>query len=314
MNPIEIRQVRKSYGSTEVLHGIDLSVSPGSLTGFLGPNGAGKSTTIRILMGLIRSTSGIATVFDKPVWRMGHRIRAEVGYLPGEVRFHTNWTGRTALNFFAGARRRNCRQEIDRLARQFDLDLSRTIRKYSSGMKQKLGLIQAMMHRPQLLVLDEPTNGLDPLVRKTLFQELREIVDQKRTVLFSSHTLSEVEELCDAVVILRDGHVIEQESIRELRRRALRRVEIRFVAGTAPSDSELPEGLVVLRRDSDSIVGTWGGSVPDLLGWLSRCPVDDVIVERPGLEDLFMTYYTDSRIGSQDWNQNGPNAQKGDGL
>ncbi len=303
MNPIEIRQVRKSYGPTEVLHGIDIGVSPGRLTGFLGPNGAGKTTTIRILMGLIRASAGVASILGKPAREFGHELRSEVGYLPGEVRFYTSMTGRATLNFFANARRRNCRGEIDRLADRFDLDLSRTVRKYSSGMKQKLGLIQAMMHRPKLLVLDEPTNGLDPLVRKALFQELQQVIAEQRTVLFSSHTLSEVEELCDDVVILRDGHVIEQESIGVLKQRALRRVEVQFSFGHAPNPSQLPAEMLLQKQDGNRFTGTWGGTVSDLLKWLSTYSVDDVIIERPGLEDLFMAYYSGHSMTGKDGNQ-----------
>ncbi len=212
-NPIEISALRKSYGEVEVLHGIDFAVQPGRLVGFLGPNGAGKTTTIRILLGLIRASSGIANLFGVGSRQYGKRVRRDVGYLPGEIHFYTNLTGRATVEFLARARRVDCRNEIRRLAEAFDLELGKPVRKYSSGMKQKLGLIQALMHKPQLLVLDEPTNGLDPLVRKSLFVELRQVVSENRTVLFSSHTLSEVEELCDDVVMLRDGNIVERQSI-----------------------------------------------------------------------------------------------------
>jgi ABC-2 type transport system ATP-binding protein len=165
-------------------------------------------------------------------------------------------------------------------------------------MRQKLGLIQAMMHRPKLLVLDEPTNGLDPLVRQTLFHELKSVVAENRTVLFSSHTLSEVEELCDDVIVLRAGNVIEQEKISVLRTRALRRVEIRF-SHDHLTQTELPKEFTLLERSESSIAGTWGGPVPDLVRWLATLDIDDVIVERPGLEDLFMTYYSEPKTSNQ---------------
>lgn len=294
MRPVETRQLRKSYGLREVLHGIGLQVAAGRLTGFLGPNGAGKSTAIRILMGLLRATSGEALLFGQPASSLGHRLRAEVGYLPGEVRFYPGLSGRRTLEFLAAARRRDCGLEVRRLATAFDLDLARPVRKCSTGMKQKLGLIQALMHRPALLLLDEPTNGLDPLVRQVLFAELRQVVAEGRSVLFSSHTLSEVEELCDDVVILRDGAVIEQERIEVLRARALRRVAIRFPSG-AEAPRAWPAGFAKLSAQPNELTGTWQGSVAGLLAWLANLAVEDVAIERPNLEDLFLTYYAAPR-------------------
>jgi ABC-2 type transport system ATP-binding protein len=291
MHPVETSQLRKSYGPREVLHGIALRVARGRLTGFLGPNGAGKSTTIRILMGLLRASSGEALLFGQPARSLGHQLRAETGYLAGEVRFYPGLSGRRTLEFLASARRRDCRREMLRLAEALDLDLARAVRKYSTGMKQKLGLIQALMHKPALLLLDEPTNGLDPLVRQVLFAELRQVVAEGRTVLFSSHTLPEVEELCDDVIILRDGLVIEQERIEVLRARALRRVGIRFSSGVQPLD-RWPEGFIELARQSNEVTGTWRGPVTGLLAWLGGLSVDDIIIDRPGLEDLFLTYYS----------------------
>ncbi len=297
MYPVETTELRKSYGPREVLHGIGLRVARGRLTGFLGPNGAGKSTTIRILLGLLGASSGKALLFGQPALSLGHRLRAEVGYLAGEVRFYPGLTGRRTLEFLAAARRRECRREMLRLAEALDLDLARPVRKCSTGMKQKLGLIQALMHGPALLVLDEPTSGLDPLVRQVLFAELRRVVAEGRTVLFSSHTLNEVEELCDDVIILRDGLVIEQERIEVLRERALRRVEIRFSPGVQPLD-QWPEGFIEQARQSNEVTGTWRGPIAGLLAWLGGLAVDDVIIDRPGLEDLFLTYYAAPIPGS----------------
>lgn len=290
MIPVETRGLRKSFGTTEVLHGIGLSVPEGRLTGFLGPNGAGKSTTIRILMGLLRETAGEALLFGLPARAMGPRSRARVGYLAGEVRFYPGLTGRGTLAFLSAARRMDCHGEIRRLAEMLDLNLDRRVRHYSTGMKQKLGLIQAMMHRPDLLILDEPTNGLDPLVRKVLFGELRRFVADGKTVLFSSHTLGEVDELCDEVIIVRNGQVIEQERIETLRDRALRRVEIRFQPGRPPT-ARLPDGFGLQSQSADRICGTWRGPVRELLQWLSAAPVEDVAIGQPSLEDLFLNYY-----------------------
>lgn len=282
----------KSYGRRPVLHDVNLDVPVGSCFGFLGPNGAGKTTTIRILLGLLRATSGGAEVFSRDAWSDGPEIRAEIGYLPGDVRFQGGLTGRATLEFLNSARGGRADSEIVRLTRRFDLDLDKRVRSYSRGMKQKLGLIQAMMHRPRLLILDEPTVALDPLVREVLYDELRDVTGGGRTVLFSSHTLSEVEELCDRVAILRDGRLIEQETIETLRRRAVRRVEVTFTPQSACPNP--PDHLDILRRDEASLSGAWRGPVDSLLAWLAQAPVSDVSIAPPDLENLFLAYYDET--------------------
>lgn len=290
MNAIEIHGLCKSYAGHEVLHDVDFSVKPGRLVGFLGSNGAGKTTTIRILLGLIGASSGSTRVFGQPSASAGKTLRREIGYLPGEVHFYSNMTGRATVNFLAAARKVDCRNEINRLASVLDLDLRKTVRKYSSGMKQKLGLIQALMHKPKLLILDEPTNALDPLIRQSVFAELRQIVAENRTVLFSSHTLGEVEELCDDVVMLRGGRIVENQSIQKMRELAIRRVDAVF-ASADKIPKAFPESLKLLEQDGNRISFAWSGNVVDLLGWLKSMPLEDVAIGKPSLEDLFLTYY-----------------------
>jgi ABC-2 type transport system ATP-binding protein len=289
MLAIETGNLRKSYGRREVLHGINLRVPEGELFGFLGPNGAGKSTAIRVLMGLLKASSGTTRVLGVDAWRDGPAARREIGYLPGDIRFYDNLTGRRTLEFLNAARGGNCGDEIGRLSRVFDLELDKRVRSYSRGMKQKLGLIQALMHRPKLLILDEPTTALDPLVRQTLYAELRAAAAERRTVLFSSHTLSEVEALCDEVAIVRDGHLIEHEKISVLRTRAVRRIEI-AVRGESPLSTP-PAGLRVMHLAGGKLSATWAGPVEPLLRWLAANAVNDVTIAPPDLEDLFMAYY-----------------------
>lgn len=285
---IETDHLNKFYGSHHVIRDVSLRVPRGRLVGFLGPNGAGKTTVIRILTGLLRATSGQARIQGHCVWRFGKLVREEVGYLPGEVRFYERLTGRQTLRFLSAARRRHCEAEVQRLSRRLDLDLDKLVRKYSTGMRQKLGLIQAMMHRPRLLILDEPTSALDPLVRNIVFEELREVVADGRTVLFSSHSLAEVESLCDEVIILRDGQVVEHESITSLRKRAIRRVEISF---SKDPPEHFPEGLKPQHGHGRVWRCTWNGPTRDLLKWLAGQPVEDVVIESPDLNDLFLAYY-----------------------
>ena len=188
----------------------------------------------------------------------------------------------------------DCRSEIRRLSHVFDLELNRAVRKYSTGMRQKLGLIQALMHRPDVLILDEPTSALDPLVRTEVFAELRSTVDRGQTVLFSSHSLDEVEQLCDEVVILRSGEIVEQQKIEVLKQRALRRVQINFGENQlVPQDR--PTELENASIEGNLLNGTWHGEISVLLDWLQPMKIEDVIVERPDLNDLFMTYYSDRK-------------------
>ncbi len=288
MNAIETNGLGKSFGHTAVLRDLSLRVPPGCLFGFLGPNGAGKSTTIRILLGLLRASAGSAAIFGHDVWQQGVAARSGVGYLPGDLRFYDTLTGAATLDFLAAARRHPCPARA-RLVERFGLPLDRRVRAYSSGMKQKLGLVAAMMHEPRLLILDEPTNALDPLVRGVLYEELRAVAAAGRTVLFSSHTLSEVEELCDEVAILRDGELVARDRVAALRVRAPRHVEILFGPDGYPE--LLPEGMHQLDRRGQRLVAAWTGSMPDLLGWIGRHAVEDVTIGPPDLSDLFMTYY-----------------------
>jgi ABC-2 type transport system ATP-binding protein len=290
LNVIEIAGLRKSYGQTEVLHGIDLTVRQQRLTGFLGPNGAGKTTTIRILLGLIQKSGGTARLFGEDTRACGPQLRKRIGYLPADVRFPAGMSGLAVLQLYADARRVDCKLEIRRLAGQFDLNLDKRVRKYSTGMKQKLGLIQALMHRPELLILDEPTSGLDPLVRESVFRELRDVVASGRTILFSSHSLGEVEQLCDDVIILRDGNVIENQPIDALRQRALRRITIEFLADAEIPDP-LPAALQIIKREDPQIQATWADGFGPLIEWLGQLPIRDATIEKPDLEDLFLTYY-----------------------
>ncbi len=302
MSVISTEKLCKSYGTQQVLSDVELNVGEGKIVGFLGPNGAGKTTTIRILLGLISASSGNATIFERSCRTAGKEIRRETGYLPGDVHFYPGLTGRKTLEFFSRARRRNCSEEIDRLSERFGLELDKTVRKYSTGMRQKLGLIQALMHRPQLLVLDEPTSGLDPLVRSAVFEELRGVSLDGRTVLFSSHSLDEVEDLCDEAVILRSGRIVEHQTIDAMRARALRRVQIVF-AENLPS--KMPVELTAAEPANRRVSGAWTGSVATLLAWLKPFQVEDLVIERPDLNDLFVACYREPDFDEPDLPEKG---------
>ncbi|MCK6456110.1 MAG: ABC transporter ATP-binding protein [Phycisphaerae bacterium] len=289
MHAVRTDALTKHYGRVRALQDLHLLVPAGSLFGFLGPNGAGKTTTLRLLLGLLRPTRGRAAVLGLDSRRDSIRIRRRTGYLPGDLRLYDHLTARETLDFFTAARGADARDEVARLAGAFDLPLDRRVRDCSKGMKQKLGLLIALAHRPELLILDEPASALDPLVQQTLYDELRAAVRRGATVLFSSHVLGEVEALCDHVAIVRAGRLIEQQTIDALRSRAPRRVELRIRPGANLPPA--PSALSWHRRDDRSAAGAWTGSLQPLFEWLARCDVEDAQIGKPDLEDLFLAYY-----------------------
>lgn len=286
-------QLTKRYGDRIGLDGLDLRGEPGELLGFLGPNGAGKSTAIRCLMGLLRPTSGEATLFGRDVWTHGHVARADVGYLPGDFRFYPWMTLRSGARTWEAARGRSVVKPAESLAKRFELEPDLRVSKMSRGTRQKLGLILALAHDPKLLVLDEPTTALDPVHQQSLFEVLRERASAGATVFFSSHTLSEVEALCDRVAILRNGRLVVLETMKELRARAQRRVVIRWKEDASP-DSVTPPGELSLSRSSR---GTWEGSLTGssvgLARWCASQPIADLTIEEPDLDTVFLGLYAD---------------------
>ncbi len=296
---IETIGLTKHYGPVRALCDLNLAVPAGSLFGFLGPNGAGKTTTLRLLLDLIRPTAGRATVLGLDARRDSVRIRSRVGYLPGDLRLYDRMTGRQALGFCAAVRGCACGDEIARLGRRFDLDLDRRVRGCSKGARQKIGLAAALMHRPEVIILDEPTASLDPLMQQELYGELRDAAGRGATVLFSSHVLAEVEALCESVAIVRGGRLVEQARIDDLRRRAVRRVEYELSDGSSAPPP--PPNLTLRSRVERRYSGTWAGPTTGLVSWLAAAGAIDVRIGPPDLEELFLAYYDRRRpdeIGS----------------
>lgn len=265
-----------------------LNVPEGSLFGFLGPNGAGKTTTIRVLLGFLRPTSGSAQLFGMDCWRQTHTIKEEVGYIPGDLRLPGWMNGSDALHIFGSVRRRDMMTHGRELAEALALDLSVKVRRMSRGMRQKLGLILAMAHRPRLLVLDEPTSALDPLMQDVVRAQLKALSKAGTTVFFSSHTLSEVDALCDRVAIVREGRIVADSSLDELRKRAGHEVMIRW---RLPIQEAVPAFLSLSSRQPQVWMGTLSGPVEPLLAFLADKPVEDLSIGRPDLETLFRQYY-----------------------
>jgi ABC-2 type transport system ATP-binding protein len=288
---VEVANLTRTYGARRGVEGVNLSVPEGSLYGFLGPNGAGKTTTIRVLLGFLKPTSGAARVFGLNCWRDSAKIKAEVGYIPGDLRLYPWMNGHSALAMVGGVRGRDLKAAGRELAGEYDLDLKVRVRQMSRGMRQKLGIILALAHRPRLLVLDEPTSGLDPLVQELFRSHLRAMVKAGHTVFFSSHTLSEVELLCDRVAIVKDGKLVVDESLESLRRRAGHEVTIRWKNGAAMASVQPPAFLKVGSREQGWWQGTLEGSVDELVRWLTKYEVEELDITRPDLERLFMRFY-----------------------
>jgi ABC-2 type transport system ATP-binding protein len=291
------RGLTKSYGPVPALRGVDLEVRRGEVFGFLGPNGAGKTTTIRCLLDLIRPSGGTVRVLGLDPQAEPVAVRARVGYLPGELHLEDNLSAEGALRFFNHLRGGRADPAfIRQLADRLGLDLGTPIKNLSKGNKQKVGVVQALMHRPELLLLDEPTSGLDPLGQQEVQRLLAEARASGATIFFSSHVLSEVQEVAERVAIIRRGVVVEVAETSALLHRGLRRVRIRFrepveaatLAGVPGVKSAAPDGpLGVLLQVS--------GDMDGLIKALATLPVRDLETENPSLEEVFLAFYQDDR-------------------
>src|SRR5256885_7957747 len=239
---ISTSKLTKDYGAGRGLFDLGLHVSQQEVFGYLDPNGSGKTTTIRLLMGMIRPTNGSAHVFGLDCVRDAVEVKRKVGYLPGDVPQFGSLTGDEVVAYLGGMRGGVDRRRVQRIAERFDLDLSRRFREYSSGNKQKLAIVLAFMHAPDLLILDEPTSSLDPLNQQEFYALLRETREGGATVFLSSHVLSEVENVCDRVGIIRDGRLVRVAQLDELRRIRIHRVEIEFASDTAVAQMAIPRG------------------------------------------------------------------------
>ncbi|MBK9386268.1 MAG: ABC transporter ATP-binding protein [Planctomycetes bacterium] len=288
MDLVVTEQLAKCYGARAALAGLDLRIPEGSLFGFLGPNGAGKSTTLRLLLGLLRPSAGRAWLCGFDAWREGRQARAEVGYLPGELRLPGWMSAASGLALVERVRKRALARAGLQLVERLRLDPRVPARQMSSGMRQKLGLVLALAHEPRLLVLDEPSSALDPLVQLELQAILRERSRAGTTIVFSSHSLAEVDGLCERVAILREGRLVAHESLATLRALAPRHVVLRFErarVGEPPAFLELETRTPTLWR------GTLCGPVQELLRWAAAESIADLSLGEADLESLFHRHY-----------------------
>jgi ABC-2 type transport system ATP-binding protein len=295
---IAIRGLTKHYGSLVAVSDLTLDVQAGEIFGFLGLNGAGKTTTIRLLLDLLRPTSGHAAIFDQDCHADGLAVRARVGYLPGELGFYDDMTGEDTLRLLAqlsGSRVNPAwRRQLETRFELAASDLSRRLREYSGGMKRKLGLVQAFQADPPLLILDEPTEGLDPLMQEAFYDLLAECRHRGRTVFLSSHILSEVERVCDRVAVLRAGQLALVSGVSEIRGLAPRRVRVTFRSPVPFRSDLLPAPFHVVEVQPTEWQLRVRGPLGALIEALRAYPIDDIELHEVRLEDIIMKYYRDA--------------------
>jgi ABC-2 type transport system ATP-binding protein len=287
MTLLQADQLTKHYGSLCALDHVDLTMAPGEILGVLGPNGSGKSTALRLLLGFLKPTAGRAFIGGHDCWQDSVAARQHVAYLPGELRLYENMTGRQLVQFLGRLRRLVPRDDIDDLAEQLDIDLDRPIAHLSSGMKRKVALLQVLVPHVPLVIMDEPTNTLDPLMRDELLSQLKQARRRGQAVLFSSHVLAEVEQVCDRVVLLRHGRIVHIQDMAELRR--VLHIHVRF-AGAAPVPPAL-EGLRVREHEDERLALVYQGELPPLLGWMAQQPVAELRVEPLGLSEVYHRFH-----------------------
>jgi ABC-2 type transport system ATP-binding protein len=281
----------KDYGSGHGLFDLDLEVEAGDVFGFLGPNGAGKSTTMRLLLGLIEPTAGSARVLGLDCAAGSLDIRRRVGFLPGDFALYPKLTGRAVLDYLAQLRGGVDSRVRDSLVERFDADLERPIRQLSTGNRQKIGLIQAFMHEPELLILDEPIAGLDPLVQQSFHALLGEVSAQGRTVFLSSHTLSEVERVTHRLAILRRGRLVVVDSLENLRRVAMQRLEIEFEEPIDPAAFRALRGVKAVESSGRTLTIGFEGSADAVVKAAAAHNVRSIRPREDDLEDIFLRFY-----------------------
>ncbi len=290
---IRTEGLTKHYGKVHALVDLTLDIGPGEVFGFLGPNGAGKTTMIRTILDEIRPTAGRAEILGMDTHAESVAIRRSIGYLPGDLAMYPNLTGRDLITYFGNLRGAVDWTRVGDLAERLGAELDRKIGDLSSGNRQKVGIIQAFMSTPDVLILDEPSTGLDPLVQREFQAMMREVAESGRTVFLSSHTLSEVQRVADRVGIIRHGRLIALEAVSDLRRKAIRRVELEFAGPVPQQELAAVPGVREVLADGSRASLSFDGGMPDLLAATAAHQLRDISTQDADLEEIFLTYYHD---------------------
>ena len=287
---IELKNLTKFYGKQRGIEDVSFSVFEGEIFGFIGPNGAGKSTTIRTLLALFEPTGGSAAIFGKDCVKKAAEIAQDVGYLPSEVAFYDNMKVKELLVYTAALYKKDCSAKINALCEQLNLDQKRKIADLSFGNKKKVGIVAALLHSPRLIILDEPTAGLDPLVQQTFFNILAEENKRGATIFFSSHILSEVQRFCQRVAILKEGKLISIAEIKELRENGYKKIAI-TAKSAIPAGHFRAGNVAQFKQEGASASFIYKGDVDALFKEIAGIDIVDAFVEEPSLEEIFLHYY-----------------------
>lgn len=288
MNAIEVKNLKKHFGKVKAVDGVTFSVKKGEIFGFLGPNGAGKTTTIRCTMDFLRPDKGQIKILGFDSKKDSVKIDAKVGYLPGAVRLYDGWTGKDHIDLVGKIRKDS--EFAEELIKRLDFDPSKKFFYLSSGNKQKLEIILALMSKPEVLILDEPTLGLDPLLQNEIYKILKELQEQGSTIFMSSHNLAEVERICERVAIIRAGKLVALEHIEDLKRKAIYEITIYFAENFNESEFRLPNIKIINRLDNNLIM-TAKGDISHLLKILSNYKLKDLSINRASLDQIFLEHY-----------------------
>lgn len=290
MSVVVVDHLKKYYGKSRGIEDISFYIDEGEIFGFIGPNGAGKSTTIRTLLALIYPTSGSATIFGKDCIRYAPEIARDVGYLPSEVFYYDNMRAGELLRYSASFYRKDCSRRIRELADTLELDLHKKIEDLSFGNRKKVGIIQGLLHEPRLIILDEPSIGLDPLMQQRFFSILLQENKRGATVLFSSHILSEVQKICGRVAIIKEGRIISEERMSTFRENSYKKVTVELSDGLEPDYFQI-DGVTNLIADEHTVSFIYRGSVNLLMRRLAAIELSNVSITEPDLEEVFLHYY-----------------------
>jgi ABC-2 type transport system ATP-binding protein len=287
----------KDYGDVHALVDLDIEIQPGEIFGFLGPNGAGKTTMIRTILDEIRPTAGSASILGMDSHEQSVKIRSFIGYVPGDLAMYPNLTGRDTITYFANLRGGVDWSYVDDLADRLDADMTKKVGDLSSGNRQKIGLIQAFMNKPEVLIMDEPSSGLDPLVQREFQSMLREVTANGSTVFLSSHTLSEVQRVADRVGIIRHGKLIALESVSNMRSKGIRKVELFFDAPVDESVFEAVPGVSDVAVQNNHVTFSFTGQMETLIKVVTdNYTLVDISTQEADLEEIFLTYYRDEDV------------------
>ena len=289
MSIIEVSHLTKFYGKSRGIVDVSFNVEEGEIFGFIGPNGAGKSTTIRLLLSLIYPTSGEAKIFGKDCIRFGPELRQEIGYLPSEVFYYDSMKVLDLLKYSASFFKKDCTQRLHELADLMELDLKRRIRDLSYGNKKKVGIVQGLLHSPKLIILDEPTAGLDPLMQHKFFDLIREENKRGATVFFSSHILGEVQRMCNRVAIIKEGKIIDIKDIKTLQKDNYKKIHL--IAEDLDEKSFQVEGVSELVKENGTLRFFYKGDINEIAKLIGGARLTDLTIEDQTLEEIFMHYY-----------------------